>query len=71
MKQIFTKLKEEVEKLYKRGVEDGDYPAYVDEKGNCKFECVVNDSQIPGLGENTNPFLMGAGTLEWLEEMEK
>lgn len=39
----------EVEKLYKQGVEYGDYPAYVDEKGNCKFECIVNDSQIPGL----------------------
>ena len=31
----------------------------------------ILDSQIPALGENTNPFLMGAGTLEWLEEMEK
>ena len=39
----------QMEKLYKQGVEDGGYPAYVDEKGNCKFECIVNDSQIPGL----------------------
>lgn len=31
----------------------------------------IIDSQIPGLAENTNPFLMGAGTLEWLEEMDK
>lgn len=23
--------------------------SYLDEKGNCKFECIVNDSQIPGL----------------------
>lgn len=22
---------------------------YVDEKGNCKFECTINDSQIPGI----------------------
>ncbi len=39
----------QMEKLYKQGVEDGGYPAYIDEKGNCKFECIVNDSQIPGL----------------------
>lgn len=26
-----------------------DHPEYLDEKGNCKFECIVNDSQIPGL----------------------
>lgn len=39
----------QMEKLYKQGVEDGGYPAYVDEKGNCKFECIVNDSQIPGI----------------------
>lgn len=31
----------------------------------------VIDYQIPGLNENTNPFLMGVGTLEYLEEMEK
>ena len=24
-------------------------PSLTDEKGNCKFECVINDSQIPGL----------------------
>ena len=26
-----------------------DRPEYLDEKGQCKFECIVNDSQIPGL----------------------
>ena len=36
------------EKIYKDGVEDGFEP-YLDEKGNCKFECIVNDSQIPGI----------------------
>ena len=39
----------QMEKLYKQGVEDGDYPPYLDEKGVDKFECIVNDSQIPGL----------------------
>lgn len=37
-----------VKRNYEHGVEYG-YPAYVDEKGTCKFECIVNDSQIPGL----------------------
>jgi len=39
----------QMEKLYKQGVKDGEYPPYLDEKGVCKFECIVNDSQIPGL----------------------
>ena len=34
--------------LYDDCVKRGEEP-YVDEKGNNKFECVVNDSQIPGL----------------------
>ena len=34
--------------LYDDCVKRGEEP-YVDEKGNCKFECIVNDSQIPGL----------------------
>ena len=38
----------EVEAIYKQGVADGN-PEYLDEKGNCKFECIINDSQIPGL----------------------
>jgi len=38
----------EVEAIYKQGVADG-YQEYLDEKGVCKFECIVNDSQIPGL----------------------
>lgn len=38
----------EVEAIYKQGVADGN-PEYLDEKGLCKFECIVNDSQIPGL----------------------
>ena len=37
-----------VKKFYDRGIELGEEP-YLDEKGNCKFECIVNDSQIPGL----------------------
>lgn len=37
-----------VEKIYKDAVADGAEP-YLDEKGNCKFECIVNDSQIPGI----------------------
>lgn len=35
--------------LYDTGVEDFEEAPYLDEKGNCKFECVVNDSQIPGI----------------------
>lgn len=38
----------EVETIYNQGVADG-YEEYLDEKGTCKFECIVNDSQIPGL----------------------
>ena len=34
--------------LYQTGINAGNEP-YVDEKGVCKFECIVNDSQIPGL----------------------
>lgn len=34
--------------LYQAGIKAGNEP-YVDEKGVCKFECIVNDSQIPGL----------------------
>lgn len=41
-------LCKEVEEIYKQGLVDGN-ESYVDEKEVCKFECVVNDSQIPGL----------------------
>ena len=34
--------------VYQQAMTYGEEP-YVDEKGNNKFECVVNDSQIPGL----------------------
>ena len=34
--------------LYDDCVKRGEEP-YLDEKGVCKFECIVNDSQIPGL----------------------
>ena len=34
--------------LYDDCIKRGEEP-YVDEKGNCKFECIINDSQIPGL----------------------
>lgn len=37
-----------VEEVYKFGLSQGEEP-YLDEKGNCKFECIINDSQIPGL----------------------
>jgi len=37
-----------VQTLYNTCVNNGAEP-YLDEKGNCKFECIVNDSQIPGL----------------------
>ena len=34
--------------VYQQAISYGEEP-YLDEKGNCKFECIVNDSQIPGL----------------------
>jgi len=37
-----------VKDIYNIGLIQGEEP-YLDEKGNCKFECVVNDSQIPGV----------------------
>ena len=37
-----------MKELYDDSVKRGEEP-YLDEKGNCKFECIVNDSQIPGL----------------------
>ena len=37
-----------IQKEYEYGLSKGEEP-YVDEKGNCKFECIVNDSQIPGV----------------------
>ena len=38
----------EVEAIYKQGVADGN-PEYLNENGTCKFEAIVNDSQIPGI----------------------
>jgi len=40
-------LCKEVGELYKNGANL--FGEYLDDKGNVKFECVVNDSQIPGL----------------------
>lgn len=37
-----------IQSIYDKGIENGEEP-YLDDKGNCKFECIVNDSQIPGL----------------------
>ena len=37
-----------VAEIYNNGISHGE-EEYLDEKGNCKFECIVNDSQIPGL----------------------
>lgn len=34
--------------VYQQAITYGEEP-YLDEKGVCKFECIVNDSQIPGL----------------------
>lgn len=38
-----------VKTIYDSGVRDFGEEPYLDEKGNCKFECIVNDSQIPGI----------------------
>ena len=37
-----------MEILYYKGIQDGCMP-YYDDKGKDKFECIVNDSQIPGI----------------------
>lgn len=37
-----------MEILYHKGIKDGCMP-YYDDKGKDKFECIVNDSQIPGI----------------------
>ena len=37
-----------IKSTYEQAVACGE-PEYLDDKGKCKFECVVNDSQIPGL----------------------
>ena len=42
----FCKL---VKSIYDHAVEVDGNKSYLDEKGVCKFECIVNDSQIPGL----------------------
>ena len=34
---------------YNYGVDKMKEEPYLDENGNCKFECIVNDSQIPGI----------------------
>ena len=38
----------EIYNIYRRGCLDGN-PEYRDDKGNEKFECIINDSQIPGI----------------------
>ena len=38
----------DVQDIYNLALTQGEEP-YVNEKGECKFECVINDSQIPGL----------------------
>lgn len=37
-----------VTSIYEEGLRYGEQP-YLDEKGVCKFECIINDSQIPGI----------------------
>ena len=38
-----------IKEIYELGVNGYNEEPYLDEKGVCKFECIVNDSQIPGL----------------------
>lgn len=42
------KVCRDIEYIYERRVAQGAEP-YVNEKGECKFEAIVNDSQIPGI----------------------
>ena len=37
-----------IKDIYECAVRAGE-EAYLDDKGQCKFECIINDSQIPGL----------------------
>lgn len=40
----------EIKAIYEDiGLETNKEEPYLDEKGNCKFECIINDSQIPGI----------------------
>ena len=39
----------EIESIYSVATSICGEEPYLDEKGQCKFECIVNDSQIPGL----------------------
>jgi hypothetical protein len=39
----------EVEKIYEAALLNDGMPQYLDSKGNHKFECILNDCQIPGL----------------------
>lgn len=48
IKQNPRLLSNKVYDLYQAGIKAGNEP-YLDEKGNSKFEYIVNDSQIPGL----------------------
>ena len=48
IKQNHRLFSNKVYDLYQAGIKAGNEP-YLDEKGVCKFECIVNDSQIPGL----------------------
>lgn len=41
-------LRDDVTAVYEEGLANGEEP-YLDEKGVCKFECILNNSQIPGL----------------------
>lgn len=41
-------LRDNVTVVYNEGITNGEEP-YLDEKGVCKFECILNNSQIPGL----------------------
>lgn len=38
-----------VKEIYESGVYAYNEKPYLDDKGNCKFECIINDSQIPGI----------------------
>ena len=44
-------LCKDITQYYINAIETHGETPYVDDKGNSKFECIINDSQIPGLSK--------------------
>ena len=42
-------FRKRITEIYELGINGYNEEPYLDDKGVCKFECIINDSQIPGL----------------------